>query len=405
MEMSPVSPPDRLPSVFSVGLVQIMAGAAMFVALLKEDFSFVLLSGIVLILFGGARVWTRSSTAHLRCRSNLDKTGVFPGETVTLFLEVENVKLLPIRIEIRHPYGIAGSDSPLSETASRSSVLFWYQRVRFQDNIQGLRRGWYKIGPPLLKTGDLFGFFDRSIRFSDSIGLAVYPRPARVIRNPLPRRDLFGKPQRHGLVPDPVNLVGTREYRPDHPARFIHWKASARHAHLQEKIFDPAVQTKILFVLDVSSFTENSASEAFEDVLEVLAGLVLYYYRRGHSMGWITDGEMAGNGSRMLPISGGPDSSRLILEAMARVTRKPTRSLSALMQNAGVISYGTSCIYAFGDSEHLRPENWEFFRQRRIPMVLIRSALLPADEDIHRFPGPVFHRKDLVSTKGDTHGR
>ncbi len=76
-------------------------------------------------------------------------------------------------------------------------------------------------------------------------------------------RELFGVPGVKSPVKDPVYILGTRDYQPSGPSRHIHWKASARHLKLQEKVFEPSEQEKVLLALEVGSFQKSLANEAF----------------------------------------------------------------------------------------------------------------------------------------------
>ncbi|MBW1691959.1 MAG: DUF58 domain-containing protein, partial [Deltaproteobacteria bacterium] len=49
-------------------------------------------------------------------------------------------------------------------------------------------------------------------------------------------------------------MLGTRDYQNWRPARHIHWKASASHNRLQEKVFEPSEQEKVLLAVEVSQF-------------------------------------------------------------------------------------------------------------------------------------------------------
>ena len=77
----------------------------------------------------------------------------------------------------------------------------------------------------------------------------------------LPRRDFFGVPGGESPVDDPVYILGTTDYQNGRPAKYIHWKASARHHRLQEKVFESTEQEKILLVVDVDQFVKAEAED------------------------------------------------------------------------------------------------------------------------------------------------
>ena len=127
------------------------------------------------------------------------------------------------------------------------------------------------MGPPSLAVGDLFGFYTREIKTQASVDIIVYPRLVEIKPLSLPRRAFYGIPGARSPVEDPVYIYGTKDYQPGSPARRIHWKASARHNRIQEKLCEPTEQEKILILLDVGPFAEVRAEEAFERIIEAAA--------------------------------------------------------------------------------------------------------------------------------------
>ena len=114
-------------------------------------------------------------------------------------------------------------------------------------------------------------------------------------------RDLFGVPGAKSPVKDPVYILGTRDYRPSGPSRHIHWKASARHLRLQENVFEPSQQEKVMLALEVRSFGKSTEKEAFEHTLEVIASLAVQLQDTGCAVGLVTNGVLTG-GVKLLEI-------------------------------------------------------------------------------------------------------
>lgn len=85
-----------VPTVFVIPLIQFFVGALLFVALLYRQGDLVILTLLVLGLVTGVRLWTRISLSGLRSRSTVDKQKLFPDETLSLRVHVENKKFLPI---------------------------------------------------------------------------------------------------------------------------------------------------------------------------------------------------------------------------------------------------------------------------------------------------------------------
>jgi hypothetical protein len=65
---------------------------------------------------------------------------------------------------------------------------------------------------------------------------------------------------------------------------------------LQEKIFDPTEQEKVLLVVDVDQFARNKADEEFEHTLEIVASLAMRLDKKGYAIGLVTNGVTVGGG-------------------------------------------------------------------------------------------------------------
>jgi uncharacterized protein (DUF58 family) len=200
--------------------------------------------------------------------------------------------------------------------------------------------------------------------------VVVFPRLVHVNPVELPRKDIFGLPGRRSPVMDPIYLLGTRDYRSGLPARFIHWKASARHQRLQEKIFDPSEQEKVLMAVDVQSFVESDAEEALERTLEVAASVAVQIDRRGSAFGFACNAEMAAGASRVLPVAGHRHQISALLELLAHIRPVSTGALKTALTDGFSLPWGTSAlVFAYGLGPSL-PGLQNVFTSHKIPVVL-----------------------------------
>jgi uncharacterized protein (DUF58 family) len=155
-------------------------------------------------------------------------------------------------------HGMDGS-APGSVLSAGGGVL-WYQSVHHHWNVTAARRGVYAIGPLRLGSADLPGFFPGEREVGARVEVIVYPMLVPLDTLDLPKRDFFGASGGRSPVKDPLFMLGTTDYVPGRPARHIHWKASARHHRLQEKLFESSHQEKALIVVDVKGFDEDPDS-------------------------------------------------------------------------------------------------------------------------------------------------
>ena len=280
---------QRIPSLFTNPVVLAVVGLFFFGALLARRHELAVLAVLVGALMGTSRLWTGFSPKSITCELSVDRCRVFPGETVELRAELENGKLLPVHLTLRIASSDVVSPAPGQPETLQSGTLLWFQRAVFTWIFTALKRGIHQLGPPRLASGDLLGFYSRNIVSKKRLSIVVFPRlvPLKPVR--LSRRDLFGKPGGTGMLPDPLYIVGTRDYQARAPARHIHWKASARHLRVQEKVFEPSFQEKVLFIVQVDGFIAYGNGEPFERTLEVVASLSVRLQDDGHPVGLATN--------------------------------------------------------------------------------------------------------------------
>ena len=371
----------RAPSLFTLSLILFFVGVFLFVSLLHRERDLTVLCLLVLGLAGGAKLWSRVSLKGLRCSFTLDKDKVFPGEGLTFSAKAENGKLLPVWLRITLP--IHGPITPSSgETAAvHESGLLWHQRVRFQWDLTAQRRGVHAVGPPRIRVADPLGFFPRQGETGAASQVLVYPRLIPLKPFSLPRRELFGLPGSRSPVQDPVYILGTRDYQNGRPARHIHWKASARHNRLQEKIFEPTEQEKVLLLLEVRPFEVHKAGEAFEETLEAVASLAVDLDRRGYAVGLATNGVVHGGWSGIIPPSRNPQHLADILELLARLEMRPAGDLTDTLRRGLEIPWGVTSLHFSYEASGGIGEVEEYCTRRKTPALFFVWRLPSAGEE------------------------
>ena len=393
-----------MPSLFTITPVQLFVGALLFVSLLYGQRDLAVLTLLVLGVIGGARLWARFSLTGVRSRLMLNRALAFPGEQVTLRVNVENAKLLPIWLEARVPIGSESAQPAGENMLSQSGSLLWYERTQFHWELTAGRRGVYQIGPLDLRAGDLFSFFSRRARAVDSISLVVYPRLVPLQALAIPRRDFFGVPTTASPVQDPIYILGTRDYQHGHPSKYIHWKASARHNRLQGKVFEPSVQEKVLLVVNVESFAEHQAGEGFERVLEVVASLAVRLERQGHAVGLVANGTVAGSGPAIVPVARNIEQVGVILETLARLDMTTDGDLRDLLRSRAAAAWGISCVYFSYQADETVVSAQEYLMARKTPaLFFVCQSQLPEGEEGAKIQARI-HALDEIRLQGAESG-
>ncbi|MBI5446522.1 MAG: DUF58 domain-containing protein [Deltaproteobacteria bacterium] len=347
----PVAPPlfERqdcgVSSFFLVPPIQWLVAVLFFVALLfrHRDLAIVTLS--VLAFGTGIKYWAKAGHRGLVCRASVDKERVFPGEAVAIELVAENRKLLPIWLHVEIPVTPPLAETPQGRVLAKGGSLLWHQRSRLRWEWTASRRGVYAFGPARLFASDLFEFLSRLRKGSERPEVVVYPKLVALKPLRLPRRDFFGVPGARSPVEDPVFILGTRDYQHGQPAKQIHWKATARHQRLQEKVLESTVHEKVLLAVDVGSFTEHGTAEDFEETLEAVGSLAARLDRSGLSVGLATNGGVSGGGPGSVPAARTTRQLSAILEVLARLSARPRAPLLEVLRSGAELTWGMSCVY------------------------------------------------------------
>ncbi len=396
-------PEERVASIFIVPLFQVFVGVFLFIALLYGFRELILFTSILLGIGIGANIWSRLSPLHISCDLDMDRLRGFPDETLRLRIQIINAKFLPVMVgmAIRFSNPSIRVDHE-KEGFGAACGLLWHQRCRFQKEVTFTRRGVYRLGPPGIMVGDLFGFYKREKKVESSVEVIVYPRIMEVRPVSLPKRDFFGAPGARGLVEDPVYIYGTRDYQPGRPMRRIHWKASARHGRMQEKLCEPAEREKVMLLLEVGQFAEARAEEAFERTIERAASYAAWLDRKGHALGFAANSVLTGGRSPVIPVAQGPAQLARILEALARVTIRPEGGLLEILSRIYPLPWGVTCLLFSYEPCEATTRIGASLRHRKIPTVVLNASTTTPSLSEAQDPRPVngWARDDACPREG-----
>ena len=392
---------DRVPTVFIIPLVLLFVLFFLFVALLQNHFELTIFTILILIMMGGAKLWSKAVLSGLRFFPKINKQKVFPGETITLQIRAENPRFLPAWLQMSLSLESTLQPTSGEETLIKESGLLWYEQVQFSWELVPQKRGVYPIGPLHARVGDLFGFFTGQREAGDGLSITVYPRLVPVQPFFIPKRDFFGVPGGKSPVQDPIYILGTRDYQGWQPAKYIHWKTSARHNRLQEKVFEPSEQEKVLMVVDVSRFQGEGAAEAFERTLEIVASVAVQLDQKGYAVGFVTNGSLVGGGTTVLPVAASPGQISAILELLARLNLEAQGNLLDTLKRGLDLPWGVSCVFFSYEKEETALTVEEYFSHRKIPTVFFQCGPRSGhSENEHGFNKRTFRLEDLGRIEG-----
>ncbi|MGD9124653.1 MAG: DUF58 domain-containing protein [Desulfarculaceae bacterium] len=331
--MNQSQPPQS--SVYAFGLFTFIVGGLLFTALLNRETGLTAVSLAVVGMMAACRLWAGRAVGCLSLDYACDRTRLFPGDAFTLNVKASNRGILPAWLQVAAPGELEGDAEANLDTA-----LGPYGKAGLKWRLQAPGRGVYVIGSRQVWGGDLLGLFPRAVATGGGAEILVFPRLVPVPRLRPLSREMFGSPGGRHPVVDPVYILGTREYQPGRPARFIHWRASARHRCWQEKLFEPSSQAKVFITLETAGFVGAEAAPDFERLLEVVASLAVAMEQQGMQVGFMSNGA-SDSGDPSPPAWGAAD----ILENLARLTPRPSAELAGLFGLWPGLLRGASVIH------------------------------------------------------------
>ena len=313
-----------------------------------------------LIVAGASWLWNRLSLEEVRYERKVGQSRVFMGEETTLSVSIVNRKPIPLgRVDVEDEFPeeieIVGgetveSPNPKTMVLRHHTSMSWYERVHWSYTIRCGARGFYRLGPVRMESGDLFGFFEsRKIETSGDY-LMVYPRVVPLPEMGLPAARPLGE-TRGGIsiFQDPSRPWGLREYAVGDPMKIVDWKATARMRQLQVRTFEPSSTFTVMLVVLVETSErswEGYSPANLERVITAAASVASYAAERQYSVGMFSNGTpILSDRPMKLPAASGPEQLTIILEALATIRPMPIGPMAPqLAQNLRQFPIGATLV-------------------------------------------------------------
>jgi len=279
----------------------------------------------------------------------------FPGEHVPVKLHLHNRGWLPM------PWLQVHESLPIqlkSPNSARSVISLLPKEDTAIDYVLDChRRGYYLLGPLDLRSGDLFGMFERGVTLSSEDYMIVYPRVVPLTHLGLPAQTPFGSvPTRQRIYEDPSRMMGVRDYQSGDSMRHIHWKTTATRGRLQVKRFEPAisVQAQIFLNLHKGEYSVARCEPATVLAIVTAASIASYLVEKRQTVGLCCNGldPLAETATTIaLPPRQGRDQLTHILDVLARVQLGAQVSFSDLLQQANLhLTWGGTAVVIAADA-------------------------------------------------------
>lgn len=255
---------------------------------------------LVILLF--SRTWAAWSLKNLIIAESISAREVFHGEETHIQFTLRNNKRLPVAWlnletgdfqkekesdgkEQEEQGGnpnvgfIEGKSTSMTrsemEGPNRLFQIGWisgHDSLTVRQSFKLLRRGVYKVGTSIIRSGDPFSLFCSEQPMIGSTEVLVYPP---LLEFPWPD---FGSKHPNGNIADrnvvftdPAYKIGIKDYEPSDSLRSINWAASARHQTLKANISEGKAASRCVMLLDgVNLLQRNWPKERADLAWELL---------------------------------------------------------------------------------------------------------------------------------------
>jgi uncharacterized protein (DUF58 family) len=304
----------------------------------------------VLLVMALSRAVSEVCLKGLECKRELSKTEMTVGERVEVIFTVKNKGAFPIPWAFVED--LVPEKMPIAGQHARLLTLMPGQEEKMLYQVVFNRRGYHQVGPALMETGDLFGFFRKYKTGISQEYVIVYPSVVQLREYDIAaRRPLGAVRVSNKIFEDPTRIIGVREYAPGDPLNRIHWKTTARTGTLYSKVWEPSRVIGATIALDLhqDGYRGVDGKARGELAITIAASLAHYVASANEQVGLITNArdlaetarwkslpllgriraQIVGRARRtekphelapfMVPTLKGAEQGRLILEALARV--------------------------------------------------------------------------------------
>jgi len=209
--------------------------------------------------------------------------------------------------------------------------------VSWKYSLKCTARGYHRIGPVRLRSGDIFGLSSGETSLPSMGHVLVYPRIIDLEELVFPAQHPLGETKgKRPLYQDTSRFLGQREYQPTDAMKYIHWKGTARRGSLQTKIFDPVVSLNVLIAMNGSTNQypwQGNNRAFFERTVTAAASVASYCDQLGYSFGLASNAVSSFSGGWLsVPLGASPQQLTQVLDGLARAAPYVVTSLANVVR-------------------------------------------------------------------------
>jgi uncharacterized protein (DUF58 family) len=297
------------------------------------------LSYLVLFVAIAMSVLARLTLEGLSVKRTLGQSYAHLGDTIELGYELSNDHALgKLWLEV---FERSNWPEPLP---GRVLGIGGHKIRKWKVLAKAQRRGRFRLGPIVLRSGDPFGLFGTEVRIPSEVLLLVYPRVVALPFWVLPGSFLEGNVLTGQRSLQSTSMVmGIREYQPGDAMNRIHWPSSVRHRRLHVKEFELDKTADLWIYLDLDGRWHHGEGEdsTEERAVTVAASVVDKALRQHRNVGLVTNGHRA----EVLHPDRGTKQYGKLMQYLAEVHAGGSRTLAeTLVETLPRLRRGASCL-------------------------------------------------------------
>jgi len=246
-----------------------------------------------------------------------------------------------------------------------------------------VHRGAYKIGPAVVRTGDLLGIVETCVLLPPEDEIVVYPKVLPLEEVLMGARRPSGELlARQRAFEDPSRPAGTRPYMRGDALKRIHWKATAHTRRLQSKTFEPSAQMEVAIVVNLNASEYPGAAGVVlgELALTAAASIASHLMETGHRVG-----ASCPPAAVRLAAGSGPHHIQRLLEFLARAEPAAGPGLAAsLMEETRLLPWTSSLLVITPECDHNSRAALLDMRERGVPLAVLVVGETPLARHVQR---------------------
>lgn len=315
---------------------------------------------LLILIVESAGIWSKTGFNKLKVNIKFKPSRLFPGEVACFSLTLKNEKRLPVLLHWTQSFSpqvqALANTTKIIEDISGQGYLGSFAETTTNYTIKVDKRGCYEMSPLRLYCRDVLGLFYREALRGESAELMVYPKLMALEDILFQPSDFSGlERDNRPFLYDPIMFVGLREYTPDLPTKFIHWKASAHQDRLLAKIIEASADLQILVAVDVETYLlPEPQEELFEQALSIAATLTVWADSQKIPYGFIGNmTQKKKNGAPIIPVNRDLNQGARILESLARAEFAVCDSLENIFKKEALHFPWGAILIVIGNSQEL----------------------------------------------------